>query len=118
MLAWEGGRAPTSYAVLASAAGRTWRPLARRLRGGPGLRDHLFLPDADARFLRLDLAGPAGGAGFGLREVRIEPLAASTSRNAFFEVVAGDAPRGSYPRYLVGERVAWTVVGVDGAVRG
>ncbi len=116
MLAWEAGRAATSYAVLASADGRTWRPLERRVRGGPGLRDHLFLPDADARFLRLDLAGPAGGAGFGLRELRIEPLAAATSRNAFFEVVAGDAPRGSYPRYLAGERVAWTVIGVDGAM--
>jgi hypothetical protein len=80
------------------------------------LRDHLFLPDADARFLRLDLTGPPGGAGFGLREVRIEPLAASTSRNTFFEVIAGDAPRGSYPRSLVGERVAWTVIGVDAAM--
>jgi hypothetical protein len=103
MLAWEAGRAATGYAVLASADGRTWRPLARRVRGGPGLRDHLFLPDADARFLRLELAGPAGGAGFGLRELRVAPLAASSSRNAFFEGIAKDAPRGNYPRSLVGE---------------
>jgi len=113
-LAWEPGRTPASYTVMASGDGVRWRRLDRWVRGR-GSWDHLFLPDADARFLRLDLAGTAGGAGFGLREVRVEPLAASASRNAFFEVVARDAQRGSFPRYLVGERAPWTVVGVDAA---
>ena len=45
----------------------------------------------------------------------VHPLEWSASRNAFFEAVARDAPRGAYPRYLVGERANWTVVSVDGA---
>ena len=113
-LAWEPGRAAQSYAVLASDDGKVWRLLERRVRGR-GVWDHLFLPDTDSRFVRLDFAAPRAALGFGLREVRVEPLQSSASRNAFFGVVAADAARGSFPRYLVGERANWTVVGVDGA---
>ena len=114
MLAWEPGRAARSYSVVASDDGKVWRPLDRRARG-TGTRDHFYLPDTDSRFLRVNLAAPDGALGFGLRELRIEPLESGASRNAFFGVVARDAARGSFPRYLVGERADWTVVGVDGA---
>lgn len=113
-LAWEAGRAAQRYTLLASDDGRRWRQLARRTRGR-GTWDHLYLPDSDARYLRLDLADAEGQRGFGLREVRIESLEASGSRNAFFALVARDAPRGSFPRYLLGERANWTIVGADGA---
>ncbi len=39
------------------------------------------------------------------------------SRAAFFEAVAKDAPRGSFPRGIGGEQVYWTVVGADGDAR-
>jgi len=47
----------------------------------------------------------------------LEPLAFSESPNRFFEAVAREAPRGSYPRSLIGEQSYWTVVGVDGGLR-
>ena len=112
-LAWEPGRAARNYSVLASDDGKVWRRLDRRARGR-GERDYFHLPDTESRFLRFNLALPEGPLGFGLRELRIEPLESSASRNAFFGVVARDARRGSFPRYLVGERADWTVVGVDG----
>jgi hypothetical protein len=115
MLAWEPGRAAGRYSVLASDDGKAWRLLARRARGR-GARDYFFLPDHESRFLRLDLAAAEGALGFGLREVRVEPLESAATRNAFFAVVARDAARGSFPRYLVGERANWTVVGVDRAM--
>lgn len=115
MLAWEPGRAAQRYTVLASDNGKVWRQLERRTRGR-GSRDYFFLPDTHSRFLRFDLAAPEGVIGFGLREVRVEPLESSASRNTFFAVVARDAARGSYPRYFAGERSSWTVVGADGAL--
>jgi hypothetical protein len=112
-LVWEPGRAASAYTALASEDGRRWRVLWD-VREGDGGRDHLYLPNTESRFLRLVLRRPAQN-GFGLRELRLEPLEWAASRNAFFAAVARDAPPGLYPRAFVGQRPAWTVVGVDGA---
>ena len=111
-LAWEPGRAARRYSVLLSDDGHRWRTV-RRIHDGNGGHDFLYLPDTESRFLRLSLEGAPGPLGFGLREVVVEPLEWSASRNAFFEAIAHDAPRGTYPRYFLGERANWTVVGVD-----
>jgi F5/8 type C domain-containing protein/alpha-L-rhamnosidase-like protein len=113
-LRWETGRAPREYAVLISDDGTGWREITRSFVAGVG-PDYLYLPDTESRYLRLDLLRATGAAGFGLRELRVEPLEWSASRNAFFTGVARDAPRGAYPRYFLDERADWTVVGVDGA---
>ncbi len=111
-LVWD-RYAPANYAVRTSDDGTRWRRVARR-PGGAGTRDYLYLPETESRFLRFDLLGSRGNVG--LREVRIEPLEWSASRNAFFSAIAADAARGTYPRYFSGERADWTVVGADGAV--
>ncbi len=113
-LAWEPGRAPRRYELLVSDEGGAWRLLASRVRG-IGVRDALYLPDTETRFLRLVLHAPEGTLGFGLATARIDPIARAASRNAFFEGIAQDAAPGRYPRYLRGDRGYWTVVGVDGA---
>ncbi|HEU5218547.1 MAG TPA: discoidin domain-containing protein [Gemmatimonadales bacterium] len=111
-LVWD-GPAPAGYTVRNSDDGTRWQTIARGA-GTPGPRDYVYLPEIESRFLRLDLVGIRGGAG--IREVRVEPLEWSASRNAFLTAIAAEAPRGSYPRYLSGERGDWTVVGVDGAL--
>jgi hypothetical protein len=112
-LMWEPGRGPTAYAVRTSDDAVRWNTVARH-RVGPGARDYLYLPDTESRYLQLELVGSPASAG--LREVRVEPLEWSASRNAFFTAVAPDMPQGSYPRYFSGKRAEWTVVGVDGAM--
>jgi hypothetical protein len=72
------------------------------------------MPETEARFVRLELLRSSRGHGYGIREVEVKPLAWSASRNDFFAAVARDAPRGSYPRYLLGEQSYWTITGVDG----
>jgi hypothetical protein len=113
-LRWEPGRKAREYRVLASDDRRRWRELGRR-RAGSDARDYFFLPESESRYLRLELLRAEGTRGFGLRELRVEPLEFSASRNAFFTAVAREAPRGSYPRYFLDERAQWTVVGVDAA---
>jgi len=112
-LIWERSRGPTAFAVRISDDAVRWSTVARQ-RVGPGARDYLYLPDTESRYVRFELAGNSASAG--LREIRVEPLEWSASRNAFFTAIASDAPRGTYPRYFSGERADWTVVGVDGAV--
>ncbi|HTL05929.1 MAG TPA: discoidin domain-containing protein [Gemmatimonadales bacterium] len=112
-LLWEPRRKAARYQVSVSDDGVRWQAVELR-QSGPDPHDYLFLPETQSRYLRLDLLRD-DGLGFGLRELRIEPLEWSASRNAFFTAIAREAPRGSYPRYLLGERAQWTVIGVDRA---
>ncbi|PYQ65866.1 MAG: hypothetical protein DMF53_04465, partial [Acidobacteria bacterium] len=52
-------------------------------------------------------------AALGLRHLEVKPLDWAPTINAFFEQIAKDTPRGSYPRSFSGEQEYWTVVGVD-----
>ncbi|MBW8875191.1 MAG: discoidin domain-containing protein [Acidobacteria bacterium] len=97
---------PTSYAVEISDDGKAWTTV-REVKGGNGGRDYLYLPETESRYLRLRGAGAP-------RNVDVKPLAWAPSINAFFERIAKDAPRGSYPRSFSGEQEYWTVVGADG----
>ncbi len=60
------------------------------------------------------MPGAEGLEGFGIREIVVQPLAYSATPNAFFEAIAKDAPRGTYPRAFSGEQAYWTVAGADG----
>ena len=114
-LEWEPGRHASDYRVELSPDGTSW-DTRYRVTGGNGDRDYLFLPESDARFIRLAIErGPTSPADtFGIREIAVEPLEWTASRNAFFTAVATDAPRGSYPKYMTGAQSYWTVAGVDG----
>ena len=114
VLDWEPGRHAADYAVEVSADSAAWR-VVREVRGGNGGRDYLDLPESEARYLRLRV-GRAGGApaGVGLRELAVQPLEWAATPERFYEAVARDAPRGSYPRGITGEQQFWTVIGLDG----
>ncbi len=109
---WDSLDAAADYRVLASADGARWDTVST-VRGGDGGRDYVFAPETEARYLRFDLARSARSQGYGIREITVQPLAWSASRNDFFAAVAKDAPRGSYPRYLLGQQSYWTITGVD-----
>ena len=87
-----------------------WRAL-RTVGGVRRERDHLDLPETEARYLRLRALGPGTMA---VSEVRVMPLEWAATPAAFFRAVAHDAPRGSYPRAITGEPSCWAVVGADG----
>jgi hypothetical protein len=109
---WLTGAHASRYDVQFSDDGVAWRTVRRILdgRGGP---DALLLPEAETRFLRLALYdGPART--YGLAELEIKDLAFGASPNAFFQALARESPRGTYPRAFSGEQTAWTLVGIDG----
>ena len=112
VLNWAPGRHAADYALESSADGTQWTAL-RTVHGGNGGRDYLYLPESEARLLRLHLLGPPGKNPPELRSLKLEPLAWSATREAFFQAIAADAPRGTYPRGMSGEQVYWTVAGAD-----
>ncbi|MET0620097.1 MAG: discoidin domain-containing protein, partial [Thermoanaerobaculia bacterium] len=112
-LFWDADDYARLYDVEMSDDGTRWR-LARSIAGGRGGRAWIFLPDTDAAFVRLRLHQSARGRGYALRELRAEPPEIADSPTKFLEAVAKEAPRGRWPRSLVGEQIYWTLVGVDG----
>jgi hypothetical protein len=107
---WNGSDFATDYDVATSVDGKEWST-ARIVRGGNGGRDYLQTPNAAARYVRLNLIHGAGG--YAISEITVEPPRFGDRMIDVYERMAHDAPRGRYPRGLVGELAYWTIFGVD-----
>ena len=115
LLHWLPGMHASRYDVEFSDDGVQWRRAAH-VEDGNGGDDALFLPDAQARYLRLRLSGGPGQA-FGLSRLEVKDRTWGASPNVFFQEQAKLAPRGMYPRGFSGEQSYWTLVGTDGGAR-
>lgn len=115
---WAPGRHWTDYDVEISDDGRRWS-LRREVRGSNGGRDPLLMPESESRFVRLRARPGPTPAGrpreAQLREVFTQSLDWGATPEAFYQNLAREAPRGLYPRAILGEQAWWTVVGpLDG----
>jgi len=111
LIDWAPGRHAGSYIVDASDDGRTWRTL-REVMGSNGGRDALFLPESEARHLRLRVTYAAGVVA--LREITLGPIEWA-SRADFFKALAALQPPAVTAPGMGREQTYWTVVGVDGS---
>ncbi len=109
---WDPDDWATAFDVESSIDGKQWTKVHSTERGNGG-RDYLYLPDSESRFLRLALHRSSRGQGYGIRALRVQPIAFSISPNRFFEHVAREERRGLFPKYFYGEQTYWTVVGAD-----
>ncbi|MFE0499538.1 discoidin domain-containing protein [Lysobacter soli] len=114
VLDWLPGEHASDYRIELSDDGATWRTM-REVRGADGGRDHIALPESEARFVRLTLLeAPAGR--IALSRLQVMPLAFAATPNDFVRSVAKDAPRGRWPRGFFGEQPYWTILGLDGGI--
>ncbi|WP_224247856.1 discoidin domain-containing protein [Hyalangium gracile] len=111
-LTWAPGAHARDYDIELSDDGQRWR-LLRGVRGGDGGEDPILATESEARFIRIQMRNPSG-QGFGLADVRVEPLEFGADANAFLKALAHRAPRGLHPRGFVGEQSYWTLMGVKG----
>ena len=107
---WTANGQPESYSVEFSADKADWTK--RLVRGSNGGRDYIALPEAEGRYLRIQMARRAGQ--IGMSDLHVQPLAWGATPNAFFHAVAADAPRGRFPRYFEDVQTYWTMVGSNG----
>lgn len=108
-LRWPGPARPESYDVLASEDARGWR-LLRRVERGSGGFEALFLPESEARYLRIRVRGEGAAP----PQVELRDATRWPDLNAVLSELARHAPRGDVPRAFLGEQSYWTLVGVDG----
>jgi hypothetical protein len=113
LIEWGADDYATAYEVLVSGDGDTWTH-AFRVTNGNGGRDYVYMPDAESRFVRLNLERSSRGQGFAIAEIEVKPFAFSASINHYFSALAKESPRGSYPKYFDDQQTYWTVIGVNG----
>jgi hypothetical protein len=113
---WDSLDYARAYDVLGSNDERMWRVLRRVARGNGG-SDWLYVPESEARWVRLVARITSRGRGIGVREVRVKPLEWAATPNAFFADIARETPVGSFPRYWPDRQTFWTLVGVEGDFR-
>jgi hypothetical protein len=71
------------------------------------------LPEADAKYLKIELLESNNPKGFGISEVKILDIGNSLSQNDFLIYTAKNSPIGDYPRYFLEQASYWTVTGVN-----
>ncbi|MGH7898914.1 MAG: discoidin domain-containing protein, partial [Candidatus Binatia bacterium] len=113
MIDWDRSDFAKSYRVETSDDGEKWT-MAYVTASGKGGRDYVYMPDAESRYVRLQLEQSSRGQGYGIAAIAIQPLEFSDTPNEFFRAVAAQSPPGSYPKYFYDKQTYWTVVGVDG----
>jgi len=102
-----------AYDVDLSADGQGWST-GYAVANGNGGRDYIYLPEAEAKSIRLNLKKSIRAKGYGINRLEIKGVEFSETPNAFFTAIAAEAPRGYYPKYFLGEQTYWTVTGVSG----
>jgi hypothetical protein len=110
---WDAADLARDFAVELSNDGERFRTV-REVAGNGRREELLFLPDEEARAVRLAMRRSGRGRGYAVASVEVEPPEWAPTANDFFAALARAAPRGGYPRYLAGEQPYWTVVGADG----
>jgi len=112
---WLPGYHSSEYKLSGSDDQKSWRTLAE-VHGGNGGRDYFLLPESECRYLRVQLFSLGQDRSVStikLAELTLKPIEFGATREAFFGIIAREAPRGSYPRAMLGEPSYWTVVGPD-----
>ncbi len=101
-------RRDLAYTLESSEDGRRWQVL-RQVRGSDGGADALWLPESEARWLRVRRE-----RGTGLPRLALRTPAQWPDRHAMLAELAAALPRGDLPRSFLGQQHYWTLVGVDG----
>jgi len=110
---WNKDDFAIQYEVETSDDDKDWTA-AYAVTHGNGGRDYIYLPETDARFLRLNLKKSSRGKGYGIGGIALKGAEFSATANAFFSAIAAEAPHGHYPKYFSQEQTFWTIVGVSG----
>ncbi len=109
---WDSRNFAEQYRVQGSLDGSSWETLYEVQKGKPG-RAWLYMPEVDARYLRLELQESSQGQGYAISEMTGQEIRFSESPEAFYTAIAAQQPQGLFPRYWLQRQSYWTVVGVN-----
>ncbi|MCU0377822.1 MAG: discoidin domain-containing protein [Bacteroidales bacterium] len=111
-ISWLEGHQAGSFEIYLSDDGRSWGK-AYSVSSNRGKVSFLRLPEAEARYLRLELAEPTGNGTFGITEIEFPDVGSTKTPNDFLIYCAKNSPEGNYPGYFSEQATYWTVTGVN-----
>ncbi len=111
---WEHGYWPESIKVLLSDDATKWREAASI--AGPIDHEHTLvpLPDAQARYVKLEFARREAASAVGIQQISVESPEFGESHTAMLERAAAIYPKGAFPRSFSQQQLYWSVSGVPG----
>jgi len=110
---WDSAGFAESYDVLLSDDGTLWSTVYSVQSGKPG-RAYVPCGEAEGRYLKLLIRQTHSGKRATIRRMEIKGPSFSSSANTLYRTIAGDSPRGFFPKYLLDQQSYWTVLGVSG----
>lgn len=115
-LVWDPSLKGLSYLILGSFDRKKYDTLYVVTNGKAGNVLH-FVPESEARFIRLVLKDNTARQPFKLQEFSVVASESLSTPNQYFERIAASSPVGFYPRYFLKQQSYWTVVGVPSDTR-
>ena len=109
---WDKKEYATDFNIYLSHNVENWEPVYK-VKGATGSRNYIRLKEEDAEKIKIELLKSSRGRGYAINEINVKNTDYSEDPNRFFINIAGDYPRGYYPRYLNEEGTFWTIVGVN-----
>jgi len=113
---WLEGHHAGDFEILLSNDSKNWEK-AYSVTSNRGASSFIRLPEAEARYVKLELQKGASSKGFGISEIRILNIKNSLTVNDFLRYSAKNSPEGYYPRYFLEQASYWTVSGVNNDVK-
>ncbi len=109
---WLKDQRAGSFEIFLSDDGVTWEK-AYSVEANRGDVSFVRLPEAEARYLRMDLAVPSGAGSFGIAEMEFPDIRSTMTPNDFLLWCSDNSPAGNYPRYFSEKASYWTITGVN-----
>ncbi|MCX6246194.1 MAG: discoidin domain-containing protein [Bacteroidetes bacterium] len=113
---WLKDQSAKSFSVLLSEDGSHWEKVYS-VQSNLGDVSFIRLPEAEARYVRIDLIKSNSEKGFGIREVKFPDITNSLTPNDFLIYAAKNSTAGNYPRYFLEQASYWTLTGVNNDVK-
>ncbi|MBP6976756.1 MAG: discoidin domain-containing protein [Lentimicrobiaceae bacterium] len=113
---WLKDHNAVSFDILLSEDGEMWEK-AYSVPSNRNAVSFIRLPEAETRFLKIDLKEPYSEKGYAIREVKFLDIRNSLTLNDFLIYTAKNSPHGDYPRYFLEQASYWTITGVNNDVK-
>jgi hypothetical protein len=110
VIQWDSADFARDFDVLSMKSGGT-QPLHYPVTGARGGRSIIPLYDSDVRKIRILATSSSRGNGVGIRSLHVKGPEFSFSPNDLYRAVAAESPRGSFPKYFLGQQSYWTIIG-------
>jgi len=113
---WVPGKSAHSFEILLSDDKKQWEKVYI-VKNNLGDQSFIRLPEAEARYARINFKSGNSIKGIGIREISFLNTGESITPNNFFQFVAQHSPEGNYPRYFTGNASYWTISGVNNDIK-